>query len=122
MPTIPFNKLDDQACSEENKDLETEVQQHPLRKRWRRWICPTAFFGLLVAVGIVCIVYDLTRHSSSKGILICLRVTEIRTIERGQEEHIVPGPQAPKGLITPNAARSGGPHNVSKKYFPNVNF
>ena len=107
MPTIPFNKLDDQACPEENSELETEVQQHPSRKRWRRWILPTTFLGLLVAVGIVCIVYDLTRHSSSKGILIYLTVTVIRAAERGQG-HFAPGPQAPRDLIASNAARPCG--------------
>ena len=35
---------------------------------------------------------------------------------------IAPGPQAPRGLITPNASRSGGPHKVNQHFFSEVNF
>ena len=42
-------------------------------------------------------------------------------LEGGREE-IAPGLQAPKGLITPNASRSGGPHKGNQQYFFKVNF
>ena len=33
----------------------------------------------------------------------------------GGQGQISPGPQAPRGLITPNALRSGGPHKVNQQ-------
>ena len=38
---------------------------------------------------------------------------------RGQS---APGPQALKGLITPNTSGSGGPHKVKQQLFSKVNF
>ena len=72
MPTIPFNKLEDEACPEENKDPETEVKQYPLRKHWCRLIPPRAFLAPFVVTGIMCMVVFLILQSPSKGILICL--------------------------------------------------
>ena len=39
----------------------------------------------------------------------------VRVAERRGREQIVPGPQAVKGLITPNTAGSGGPHNAKQE-------
>ena len=40
----------------------------------------------------------------------------------GGRAQISPGPPAPRGLITPNTLRSGGPHKVNPQYFSKINF
>ena len=42
--------------------------------------------------------------------------------QEGARGQSAPGPQAPRGLITPNASRSGGPYKVNQDYFSKVNF
>ena len=43
-----------------------------------------------------------------------------RAAEMGDRGQIAPGPQAPRGLITLNASRSGGPRKVDQQYFPKL--
>ena len=49
-----------------------------------------------------------------------------RTYGQGRQEgargQIAPGPQAPRGLITPTPARSRVPHIVDQQYFSTVKF
>ena len=53
--------------------------------------------------------------------LIALLNSIGRAAKRGRGQ-IVPGPQASRGLLTPNASRSGDPHKVNQHYLSKVNF
>ena len=48
--------------------------------------------------------------------------TVCRAALREGQGQIAPGPQAPRGLITPNASRSVGLHKVNTQFFSKVNF
>ena len=52
-------------------------------------------------------------HEEVSDHVLALCPIIIRASEVGAWGQIAPGPQGPRGLITPNASRSGGPHKVN---------